>query len=105
MHKVALPALLAAMAVTAVALPDRSDAMTFATPAGLLDAAVSTGLSAPDEVRWCGDRPCWERHHWHHGIYGYHGPSGTWCYPWRACYPRVLGGPFGGWEWGHGWWH
>jgi len=57
MRKYALPAALAgAVIATAMALPNRADAMTISAPSSLLDAGATIEVAQPEQVRWCGSR-------------------------------------------------
>jgi hypothetical protein len=71
MRKYSLPAALAGVIfATAVALPNRADAMTFSTPAGVLSAAATADVAQPEQVRWCNWRGCWGPRR----VYGYYRP-------------------------------
>jgi len=98
MRKYALLAALAsAIFATAVALPNRADAMTFSTPAGVLSAAATVDVAQPEQVRLCGWRGCWG---------GYWGPR-PYYYGYYRPYPYYAYGyyPYPYWGWGYRrWW-
>jgi hypothetical protein len=83
-----LAAFVGAAYATAVALPNRVNAMTFSAPEGVLNAAVAVDVAQPEQVRWCGWRGCRGRH------YFYYRP------PYYA-YPYDYYRPSWGWEWPH----
>jgi hypothetical protein len=43
-----------AVFATAMALPNRVDAMTLSTPSGVLSVAVAVDVAQLEQVRWCG---------------------------------------------------
>ena len=81
-----LAALAGAAFATAIALPNRVDAVTLRTPLGLLHAAATIEVAHPEQVRSCGRRGCWG----HYRYYDYYRP-------WPYYYPSM--GPPWGWEW------
>jgi hypothetical protein len=97
-----LAAIAGAIFATAVAVPNRADAMTFSNPAGVLSAAATIDVAQPERVRWCGWRGCWgwgPRIWWgpRPYYYGYYRP-----YPYYAYgyYPYA----YGGWGYRRWWW-
>jgi hypothetical protein len=66
-----LAALAGAVFAAAVAMPNRADAMTFSTPAGVLSAAAAADAAQPEQVRWCGWRGCWGGYWGVRPFYGY----------------------------------
>jgi hypothetical protein len=98
MRKYALLAALAgAIFTTAVALPNRADAMTFSTPSGVLDAAATIDVAQPERVRWCGWRGCWGGY-WgpRPYYYGYYRPYAYYPY---GYYPAYYGWGYRRWWW------
>jgi hypothetical protein len=53
-----LLAMAGAMFTAAAALPDRADAMTFSSPAGMMSAAATIDAAQPQQVRYCNWRGC-----------------------------------------------
>jgi len=101
MRKYALLAALAgAIFTTAVALPNRADAMTFSTPSGVLSAAETIDVAQPEQVRWCGWRGCWGGY-WgpRPYYYGYYRP-----YPYYYGYYPGFYRPYYGWGFRRWWW-
>jgi hypothetical protein len=104
MRKFALLAALAgAIFAGSISLPNRADAMTFSTPAGVLNAAATIDVAQPEQVRWCGWRGCWGG--WNYAgprpyYYGYYRP---WPY-YGSYYPYGYYQPYWGWGWRRWWW-
>jgi hypothetical protein len=101
MRKFALLAALAgAIFATAVASPNRADAMTFSNPAGVLSAAATIDVAQPEQVRWCGWRGCWGGY-WgpRPYYYGYYRP-----YPYYAYGYGYYPYPYYGWGYRSWWW-
>jgi hypothetical protein len=104
MRKFALLAALAgAIFATAVALPNRADAMTFSNPAGVLSAAATIDVAQPEQVRWCGWRGCWGGWGGYWGprpyYYGYYRP-----WPYYGYYSYFRPYPYWGWGFRRWWW-
>jgi len=93
-----LAALAGAIFLSLFGLSNRADAMTFSTPAGVLNAAAAVDV-APQQVYW---RYGWRRHYWgpRPYYYGYYRP---WPY-YYAYYPYGYYYPYWGWGWRGGWW-
>ena len=53
MRKNSLAILATSIFATAIALPDRADAMTFSAPSGLRSAVTKVDVVQPEQVRWC----------------------------------------------------
>jgi hypothetical protein len=104
MRKFALLAALAgALFTTAVAAPNRADAMTISNPAGVLDAVATIDeVAKPEQVRWCGWRGCWGWGYWRPRAY-YYGYYRPW--PYYGYYPSYYYPYYGyGWGWRRWWW-
>jgi hypothetical protein len=105
MRKYALLAALAgAIFAMAFGLPNRADAMTFSTPAGVLSAAETIDVAQPTEqVRWCGWRGCWGGYgYWRPRpyYYGYYRP-----WPYYGYYSSYYAPyPYYGWGFRRWWW-
>ncbi len=97
MRKLALlAALVGAIFFSLFGLSNRADAMTFSTPAGVLNAATEVDAAQPEKVwwryrRWWGPRPYY---------YGYYRP---WPY-YYSYYPYGYYYPYWGWGWRRWWW-
>ncbi len=76
---------------------DRAEAMTFSTPAGLMNAAVSADVAQPEQVYW---RRGWGWRRWgwwpRPYYYGYYRPYYYSYYPYGYAYPY--------WGWRRWWW-
>ena len=78
-----MTAIAGAVFAASAALPNRADAMTIATPAGM--ASAIGDVDQAEQIRWaCGWHRCWWRPSWY-GYYGYY-PHHRW------------------WGWRHHWW-
>jgi hypothetical protein len=84
-----LAGLAGAAFATAIALPNRVDAMTLSIPSGVPSAAAAVDVVQPEQVRWCGRPECRGRY------YSYYR---TWPY---SAYPYYYYRPSWGWEWPH----
>ena len=95
-----LAALAGAIFTTAVALPNRADAMTFSTPSGVLSAAETIDVAQPEQVRWCGWRGCWGGY-WgpRPYYYGYYRPYAYYGYSPYGYYPAYYGWGYRRWWW------
>ncbi len=102
MRKYALLAALAsAIFAMAFGSPNRADAMTFSTPAGVMSAAETIDVAQPEQVRWCGWRGCWGGYgYWRPRpyYYGYYRP-----WPYYGYYPSYYY-PYAGWGFRRWWW-
>jgi hypothetical protein len=69
-------------------LSNRADAMTFSTPAGLMNAAASTDAAQPEQVYW---RRGWGWRRWgwwpRPYFFGYYRPHYYSYYPYGYAYP------------------
>ncbi len=98
MRKTALlAALVGAIFLSLFGLSYRADAMTFSTPAGVLNAATEVDAAQPREGvvalarRWWGPRPYY---------YGYWRPAPYY----YSYYPYGYYYPYWGWGWRRWWW-
>ncbi len=104
MRKFALLAALAgAIFVSLFGLSGRADAMTFSTPAGVMNAAAAVDVAQPEQVYW---RRGWG---WRRPIYV--GPRPYYYGYWRPAYPAYsyyypygYYTPYWGWGWRRWWW-
>jgi hypothetical protein len=103
MRKIALlAALVGAIFLSLVGLSHRADAMTFSTPAGVLNAATEADAAQPQHVWW--------RRGWGGGWRGgYWGPRPYYYGYWRPAYaysyyPYGYYSPYWGWGWRRWWW-
>jgi hypothetical protein len=109
MRKIALLAALAgAIFLSLFGLSNRADAMTFSTPAGVLNAATEVDAAQPQQVWW--RRGGW-RGGWGGGWRGgYWGPRPYYYGYWRpwptyySYYPYGYYYPYWGWGWRRWWW-
>jgi hypothetical protein len=107
MRKIALlAALVGAIFLSFVGLSHRADAMTFSTPAGVLNAATEVDAAQPQQVWWRGGwRGGWGGG-WRGGYWGprpyYYGYYRPW--PSYSYYPYGYYYPYAGWGWRRWWW-
>jgi hypothetical protein len=107
-----LTAVVSAIFLSLFGLSNRADAMTFSTPAGVLNAATEVDAAQPQQVWWRGGG-------WHGGwrggwgggwrggywgprpyYYGYYRPWPTY----YSYYPYGYYYPYWGWGWRRWWW-
>ena len=103
MRKIALlAALVGAIFLSLFGLSNRADAMTFSTPAGVLNAAATVDTAAQTEKVW------WRRG-WGWGARRWWGPRPYYYGYWRpwpsySYYPYGYYYPYWGWGWRRWWW-
>jgi hypothetical protein len=104
MRKIALlAAVVGAICLSLFGLSNRADAMTFSTPAGVLNAATEADAVQPQQVWW---RRGWGGG-WRGGYWGprpyYYGYYRPWPYAY-SYYPYGYYYPYWGWGWRRWWW-
>jgi hypothetical protein len=99
-----LAAVVSAIFFSLFGLTNRADAMTFSTPAGVLNAATEVDAAQPQQVWWRrgGWGGGWRGGYWgpRPYYYGYYRPWPSY----YSYYPYGYYYPYSGWGWRRWWW-